>query len=196
MWVVATPDAEDGAKWVPAEAPLRALRAMAHHPGHPLAHDKLSFMGFRGRDGAPVFCADVTGAEDTVRAAIETHMHSYGNGANDAAAAAAAAAAVAVAAAAAEGAGSTAGGVATTTTVAAATVTIAVRNTKSVSPDMRRDDAGLVVAAAGLLKWQSRTKFCAKCGHPNKLVKAGHKAGGALHSTHQFMHLSTLNEST
>ena len=71
----------DGALWIPAEAPLSALNAgrkgaaadddaaaADDDADDPLAHRKLSFLGFRGSDGAPVFAADVTGAEEEVTA--------------------------------------------------------------------------------------------------------------------------------
>jgi NADH pyrophosphatase NudC (nudix superfamily) len=53
---------------------------------------------------------------------------------------------------------------------------IVVKEAKSVGPEMSRNDAGLVAAAGGLLRWQKNTKFCQKCGSPVTLVKSGHKA--------------------
>ena len=52
----------------------------------------------------------------------------------------------------------------------------------AVGPEMSRNDAGLLAAAGGLLRWQRNTKFCQKCGSPVRLVKAGHKVGGVWRS--------------
>lgn len=41
----------------------------------PLAHHKLSFLGFRGSDGAPVFTADVTGRADTLGRGGKARKH-------------------------------------------------------------------------------------------------------------------------
>ena len=41
---------------------------------------------------------------------------------------------------------------------------------------MRRGDASLLAAAAGLVRWQRSQRFCSRCGAPTRLVKAGHKA--------------------
>ena len=41
---------------------------------------------------------------------------------------------------------------------------------------MRRADAGLLAAAAGLARWQRTVRFCSECGSRTVLVKAGHKA--------------------
>ena len=94
------------------------------------------FLGFRGGDGAPVFAADVTGAEAAVRSVIESNP----------------------------------------TRPLPPGAAIVVKDAKAVGPEMRHNDAGLLAAAGGLLKWQARHRFCSCCGARNTLVKAGHTA--------------------
>jgi NADH pyrophosphatase NudC (nudix superfamily) len=137
-------------RWIPAEALLR------HLPPETLPRDRLSFLGFRGADGAPVFAADVrrpgagepddgTGTlADAVVAAASRHPFS----------------------------GAAALGIAPDAFSSA----VVCRDAKSVGPEMRRGDASLLAAAAGLVRWQRSQRFCSRCGAPTRLVKAGHKA--------------------
>ena len=124
---------ESHVRWRPAEAAVRDV------PEDALDRGALSFLGFRARDGAPVFCADVTpGAMDAaVRSAVlRREKKGAGAGAGD----------------------------------------VVVADAKSVAPEMRRADAGLLAAAAGLARWQRTVRFCSECGSRTVLVKAGHKA--------------------
>ena len=126
---------ESHVRWRPAEAAVRDV------PEDALDRGALSFLGFRARDGAPVFCADVTpGAMDAaVRSAVlrrEKKSAGAGAGAGD----------------------------------------VVVADAKSVAPEMRRADAGLLAAAAGLARWQRTVRFCSECGSRTVLIKAGHKA--------------------
>ena len=118
-------------RWRPAEAAVRDV------PEGVLDRGALSFLGFRARDGAPVFCADVTpGAMDAaVRSALARREGD-----------------------------------------AVKVDAVAVVDAKSVGPEMRRADAGLLAAAAGLARWQKTVRFCSLCGSRTALVKAGHKA--------------------
>ena len=128
---------ESHVRWRPAEAAVRDV------PEDALDRGALSFLGFRARDGAPVFCADVTpGAMDAaVRSAVlRREKKSAGAGAG-------------------AGAGD-----------------VVVADAKSVAPEMRRADAGLLAAAAGLARWQRTVRFCSECGSRTVLIKAGHKA--------------------
>ena len=120
---------ESHVRWRPAEAAVRDV------PEDALDRGALSFLGFRARDGAPVFCADVTpGAMDAaVRSAV---LRREKKGAGD----------------------------------------VVVADAKSVAPEMRRADAGLLAAAAGLARWQRTVRFCSECGSRTVLIKAGHKA--------------------
>ena len=138
-----------GVRFAPAEVRLRDVRRSAEgHEGKgdegdedPLAFERLSFLGFREEDGAPVFAAEVKRCESLVREAVARNpavTGRVGRGAVDEA--------------------------------------IVTKDAKSVGPEMSRKDAGLVAAAASLLRWQRNTRFCQKCGSPVKIVKSGHKA--------------------
>ena len=137
-----------GARFAPAEVRLRDVRRSADGEGEgdegdedPLAFERLSFLGFREEDGAPVFAAEVKRCESLVREAVARNpavIGRVGRGAVDEA--------------------------------------IVTKDAKSVGPEMSREDAGLVAAAASLLRWQRNTRFCQKCGSPVKIVKSGHKA--------------------
>ncbi len=121
-------------RWRPVEALVRDV------PEDALDRGALSFLGFRARDGAAVFCADVASApatEAAVRSAVRRR----------------------------EGDDETSG-----------STSITIADAKSVGPSMRRADAGLLAAAAGLARWQKSVRFCSECGSRTGLVKAGHKA--------------------
>ena len=134
-------------RWIPAEVPLASI------PPDLFPRSKLSFLGFKNGDrarGAPVFCAavaDADGDADAARAALET-------------------------AAAKEWKATRRNGNGNGTD----DVAIAVVDAKSAGPSMRRADAALLSAAAGLARWQGTVRFCASCGSRTRLVKAGHKA--------------------
>ena len=49
------------------------------------------------------------------------------------------------------------------------------KDAKAVGPNLPKFDAGILAAAAGLLKWQQTVRFCSECGSRTKLIKAGHK---------------------
>ena len=118
-------------RWRPAEAAVRDV------PEGVLDRGALSFLGFRARDGAPVFCADVTpGAMDAAVRSAVLRREKKSTGAGD----------------------------------------VVVAAAKSVAPEMRRADAGLLAAAAGLARWQRTVRFCSECGSRTVLIKAGHKA--------------------
>ena len=155
VWVMRLPKpTTHGARWVPAEARLSALvggSAGGADGGAAAGHwltSKMSFMGFRHSDGAPVFAADVGRlAPDRVaevRRAVVSNPAMYRlhppSSRED------------------------------------LETRVEVRDAKSVGPEMERNDAGLAAAAAGLIKWQNNVNFCQKCGSPVTLVKAGHKA--------------------
>ena len=121
-------------RWRPVEALVRDV------PEDALDRGALSFLGFRARDGAAVFCADVASdplTEAAVRSAVRRR----------------------------EGDDET-----------SASTSITIADAKSVGPSMRRADAGLLAAAAGLARWQKSVRFCSECGSHTTLVKAGHKA--------------------
>jgi len=138
-------DSRPGVRFAPAEARLKDVKAPADDDGtdeDPLAFERLSFLGFREEDGAPVFCAEVQGTcESRVRDAVARNPAVTGR--------------------------------IKWGTLDTATST---KDAKSVGPEMSRKDAGLVAAAASLLRWRRNTKFCQKCGSPVKIVKSGHKA--------------------
>jgi len=139
-----------GVRFAPAEVRLRDVRRSTDGEGDgdgdegdedPLAFERLSFLGFREEDGAPVFAAEVKRCESLVREAAARNpavIGRVGRGAVDEA--------------------------------------IVTKDAKSLGPEMSRKDAGLVAAAASLLRWQRNTRFCQKCGSPVKIVKSGHKA--------------------
>jgi hypothetical protein len=143
----------------------------------PLAHHRLSFLGFRGCDGAPVFAADVTGAEEEVTAAVvglhklnpvktrslispgfnpcayrvknwfqafafKCNLYRYTVVKNPATSRLYPPFFTAVPA----------------TSRLYLASQIAVKDAKSVGPEMSRNDAGLLAAAGGLLKWQKNTQ--------------------------------------
>ena len=121
-------------RWRPVEALVRDV------PEDALDRGALSFLGFRARDGAAVFCADVASdplTEAAVRSAVRRR----------------------------EGDDET-----------SASIAITIADAKSVGPKMRRADAGLLAAAAGLARWQKSVRFCSECGSHTTLIKAGHKA--------------------
>ena len=138
-------DSRPGVRFAPAEARLKDVKAPAVDDGtdeDPLAFERLSFLGFREEDGAPVFCAEVQGTcESRVRDAVARNPAVTGR--------------------------------IKWGTLDTATST---KDAKSVGPEMSRKDAGLVAAAASLLRWRRNTKFCQKCGSPVNIVKSGHKA--------------------
>ena len=122
-----------GVRFAPAEVRLRDVRRSADGDGDgdgdgdedPLAFERLSFLGFREEDGAPVFAAEVKRCESLVREAVARNpavIGRVGRGAVDEA--------------------------------------IATKDAKSVGPEMSRKDAGLLAAAASLLRWQRNTRFC------------------------------------
>ena len=129
-----------GVRFAPAEVRLRDVRRSADGDGRrrrrdgdedPLAFERLSFLGFREEDGAPVFAAEVKRCESLVREAVARNpavIGRVGRGAVDEA--------------------------------------IVAKDAKSVGPEMSRKDAGLLAAAASLLRWQRNTRFCQKCGSP------------------------------
>ena len=179
VWVIPTDVPEDddasaphheddrGAhRWIPAEALLR------HLPPETLPRDRLSFLGFRGADGAPVFAADVgrpaagvPEPDDASEPAAESdERREEGTGTL--------ADAVVAAASRHPFSGAAALGIAPDAFPSA----VVCRDAKSVGPEMRRGDASLLAAAAGLVRWQRSQRFCSRCGAPTRLVKAGHKA--------------------
>ena len=133
-----------------------------------LPRDRLSFLGFRAADGAPVFAADVGRPgepDDGPTANPTTHPTSAAEGmffAN----------AVVAAASRHPSSGAAALGIASD----AFPSVVALRGAKSVGPSDAAGDASLLAAAAGLVRWQRSQRFCSRCGAPTRLVKAGHKA--------------------
>ena len=127
----ASASASSHVRWRPAEALVRDV------PEDALDRGALSFLGFRARDGAAVFCADVASAPATEAAVRSAVRRREKKGDDD---------------------------------------DVHVADAKSVGPSMRRADAGLLAAAAGLARWQRSVRFCSECGSRTALVKAGHKA--------------------
>jgi len=154
VWVLPeeSPDAPSHVRWRPAEARVRDV------PPEILDRDSLSFLGFRARDDAPVFCADVSSIEETVRRAVSAREGLDADATDGTS----------------EPRAST-----ETTGVGDFRDAVRVRTAKSVGPELRRSDAGLLTAAAGLLAWQRTVRFCGECGSPTRLIKAGHKASCA-----------------
>ena len=155
-------------RWIPAEALLR------HLPPETLPRDRLSFLGFRGADGAPVFAADVgrpaagePEPDDASEPAAESDERREGGSSTGTLADA-----VVAAASRHPFSGAAALGIAPDAFPSA----VVRRDAKSVGPEMRRGDASLLAAAAGLVRWQRSQRFCSRCGAPTRLVKAGHKA--------------------
>ena len=150
-------DAEDAsfaesASFVAAEARLASL------PDELLAGRDLSFMGFRGADGAPLFTTDVPSSADDDPMAYATRKAVADNYASM------------------RRQRLQTGASAGEASLADVLSRIRVADAKAVGPMMSRDDAGVLAAAQALTSWQRNNKFCSRCGSPNKLVKSGHKA--------------------